>query len=106
VPLDGSSQAEDDNFKPLTSLDWQVHVYGAPEQGIADACARRGLALHAFPWGPAASRAGLKRKAVYLIRPDGYVALADPEGHPATLEEYLDARALRPLKESGGRGQD
>jgi hypothetical protein len=86
----------EDNFAPLTSLDWQVHVYGSAAPAIADACARRGLALQVFPWGPAASRAGLERDAVYLVRPDGYVGLADAAGALKTLEGYLDARSIRP----------
>ncbi|HKT60305.1 MAG TPA: FAD-dependent monooxygenase, partial [Gemmatimonadales bacterium] len=85
-----------DNFDPLASLDWQVHVYGAGGRAAADACARRGLAFHAFPWGPAATRAGLERDAVYLVRPDGYVALADSAGGAEGLEGYLDARGIKP----------
>jgi 2-polyprenyl-6-methoxyphenol hydroxylase-like FAD-dependent oxidoreductase len=81
------------NFGPLASLDWQVHVYGEAAAGTTEACARRGLSLHAFHWESAMSRAGLKRGAVYLVRPDGYVGLADPEASPARLERYLDATA-------------
>ncbi len=29
-----------------------------------------------------------------LVRPDGYVALADAHGDPAALRAYLDARNL------------
>jgi hypothetical protein len=85
-----------DNFRPLSSLDWQVHVYGSAGEGLRGVCARLGLALHTYPWGSAASRAGLERNAAYVVRPDGYVALADPAASPATLERYLDARRLRP----------
>jgi hypothetical protein len=88
-----------DNFSPLSSLDWQVHVYGTAAAGIAEACARRGLALHTYSWHSAASRAGLERGAVYLVRPDGYVGLADPEASPARLESYLDTRSIRPRHE-------
>jgi len=34
---------------------------------------------------------------MYLVRPDGYVGLADPEAGPTKLERYLDDRGLRPL---------
>ena len=86
-----------DNFSPLASLDWQVHVYGAAAAGIQETCSRRGLALHRFPWESAAARAGLERDAVYVVRPDGYVGLADPEPTPARLERYLDSRRIRSL---------
>jgi hypothetical protein len=94
----GSSSDEgNDNFAPLRSLDWQVHVYGECGAGIAEACTRRGLALHAFSWQPATARAGLRRGAVYLVRPDGHVGLADPDASPATLDQYLDTRGVQTL---------
>jgi hypothetical protein len=90
VPLDGA----DDNFAPLASLDWQVHVYGERRYALASACRRRGLALHVFPWHAPMGRTGLARNAAYLVRPDGHVALADPTASPLTLDTYLDARGL------------
>ena len=61
-----------------------------------ETCAARGLPLQVFPWTTAARRAGLRRGAAYLVRPDGYVGLADPEASPARLESYLDRRGIRP----------
>jgi 2-polyprenyl-6-methoxyphenol hydroxylase-like FAD-dependent oxidoreductase len=85
-----------DNFAPLTSLDWQVHVYGDAAPEIQAACDARKLPLHVFPWRPEMHRAGLRRNAVYLIRPDGYVALVDAEGSSTAIASYLDARKLTP----------
>ena len=92
VSAGGTSDIGSDNFGPLTSLDWQVHVYGAAAASLSEVCARRGLALHTFPWQSATSRTGLVRGAVYLVRPDGYVGLADLEASPARVERYLDSR--------------
>jgi hypothetical protein len=83
-----------DNFRPLTSLDWQVHVYGNAPPEIQTVCDSRKLPLHVFPWRPEMGRTGLRRNAVYLVRPDGYVALADPEGSAAAVTSYLDARKI------------
>jgi hypothetical protein len=83
-----------DNFGPLTSLAWQVHIYGEANSEIRRVCEERGLPLHVFPWRPEAARTGLLRDAVYLLRPDGYVALADPEGRAAAVSSYLDSRKL------------
>ena len=83
-----------DNFTPLTSLDWQVHVYGDAAPAIRALCKVRKLSLHVFPWRPEMDRTGLQRNAVYLVRPDGYVALADPNGSAAVLTSYLDVRKL------------
>jgi 2-polyprenyl-6-methoxyphenol hydroxylase-like FAD-dependent oxidoreductase len=83
-----------DNFAPLQSLDWQVHIYGDPAPEIKSVCAARKLPVHVFPWRPEMSRHGLDRGAVYLIRPDGYVALADPAASPKTLTTYLASRHI------------
>jgi 2-polyprenyl-6-methoxyphenol hydroxylase-like FAD-dependent oxidoreductase len=90
VPLDGA----DDNFTPLASLDWQLHVYGDATAEIAEVCRKRGLAFHVFPWRGTMRQAGLRRDAGYLIRPDGHVGLADPGARGATLQAYLDERGL------------
>ena len=86
-----------DNFAPLTLLKWQVHVYGEARCGVAEACAELQLPLYLFAWQPGMGRAGLKSAALYLIRPDGYVALADPQADPERLRHYFAER--------GGLGQ-
>jgi hypothetical protein len=88
------TKSGEDNFIPLTSLAWQVHVYGEPPRAVADACAEVGLPIHAFAWTPEMARSGFVQGAVYLIRPDGYVALADPAADPARLRHYFVSRGL------------
>jgi len=66
--------------------------------GIADACTQHMLRLHVFSWRPEFSRAGVLRDAVYLVRPDGYVALASRQGGAAAIASYLVARTLAPGK--------
>jgi 2-polyprenyl-6-methoxyphenol hydroxylase-like FAD-dependent oxidoreductase len=83
-----------DNFEPLTSLDWQVHVYGEARPDLHEACTQLGLALHRFPWNQKMASAGFKRDALYLIRPDGYVALADAGADPDQLRNCLDRNQL------------
>jgi 2-polyprenyl-6-methoxyphenol hydroxylase-like FAD-dependent oxidoreductase len=80
-----------DNHAPL-SLDWQVHVYGDARDELVSAARRRGIPVHTFPWRPEVARAGLAENAAYLLRPDGYIALADPAARAATLEGFLAVR--------------
>jgi hypothetical protein len=87
--------AEADNFDALTSLDWQVHVYGKAAAELQTICDGRKLKLHVFPWRSATGRTGLRRDSVYLVRPDGYVALADRDGRADAITSYLDARQLK-----------
>jgi 2-polyprenyl-6-methoxyphenol hydroxylase-like FAD-dependent oxidoreductase len=90
-----SSRPSADNFAPLTSLEWQVHVYGGATPEIRALCAERYLPLHAFAWQPEMQRAGLHRDALYLVRPDGYVAVAAMEQSATVLASYLDSRGIR-----------
>jgi 2-polyprenyl-6-methoxyphenol hydroxylase-like FAD-dependent oxidoreductase len=84
----------EDNFAPLTSLKWQVHMYGEVQSGVSEACAELRLPLHVFAWQPGMQRAGLQNAAVYLVRPDGYVALADPRADTQRLRQYFSERGL------------
>ncbi len=87
--------AAGDNFVPLKSLDWQVHVYGAAPGALEDLARRRGIPVHEFAWSDAAGTAGLERDALYLVRPDGYIGFAGPAGEVAGLERYLDTWQIR-----------
>ena len=96
VPTD-SSDPKQDNFAPLKSLDWQVHVYGKATPEIEQVCAERKLALLVFPWRSAMGRAGLIRNAIYLVRPDGYIAMVDAEAKAESISKYLDEKKIAPL---------
>jgi predicted GTPase len=45
--------------------------------------------LHRFAWSDGAKEAGIKRDALYLVRPDGYVALASAEQSMNHLKSYV-----------------
>jgi 2-polyprenyl-6-methoxyphenol hydroxylase-like FAD-dependent oxidoreductase len=84
-----------DNFAPLASLAWQVHIYSTwvcPD--ISRLCGQRGIAFHVLPWQPEFTRSGIRENAAYLIRPDGYIAFVDPAAKARNLAAYLDAHAL------------
>lgn len=85
----------DDNFEPLRSRDWQVHVYGEPTAELLATCEMRKLPLYIFPWSPAVRHARLWRNAAYLVRPDGYIGLADAAGSAAAITGYLDKHGIR-----------
>jgi 2-polyprenyl-6-methoxyphenol hydroxylase-like FAD-dependent oxidoreductase len=100
LPWTGARGA--DNFAPLRSLDWQVHVYGEPGAGVAEAAAALGVPVRTFVWDDGARDAGLERGAVYLVRPDGYVALAATQDAPARLSAYARRIGLRPGEAPSG----
>jgi 2-polyprenyl-6-methoxyphenol hydroxylase-like FAD-dependent oxidoreductase len=77
-----------DNFASLAAIAWQVHVYGSPGTDLVAWCEGSGIGLHAFAWHSDYEAAGLRRDALYLLRPDSYVALADPSGSAEALERF------------------
>jgi 2-polyprenyl-6-methoxyphenol hydroxylase-like FAD-dependent oxidoreductase len=90
VPI---GDGDDDNFRPLAELQWQVHVYGEADSDVVELCRARGVPLHVFDWSRNAARARLRRGSVYLIRPDGYVGLAQERPDARQLEAYLNTHA-------------
>ena len=82
-----------DNFAPLTTLDWQIHVYGKATAELNELAKRMQIPLHEWPWSDAVDHAGLAKDAVYLIRPDGYIGFArgtqDVEGLQAYLFKFI-----------------
>jgi hypothetical protein len=83
-----------DNFTSLSSLQWQVHVYGGATATLSAWCAEHGLPLHLFEWTERHGAAGLARDALYLIRPDAYVGLAAPTAEPEIIEQYFARRGF------------
>jgi len=90
-------QGEQDNFAALTSMDWQIHVYGHATLELRTLADGRKIPLHAFPWGAGMRHAGLRRDAVYLIRPDGYIGLVDSAGSATAIGTYLSEKNLRTI---------
>jgi 2-polyprenyl-6-methoxyphenol hydroxylase-like FAD-dependent oxidoreductase len=85
-----------DNFTSLAEIAWQAHVYGAAQAELGAWCANAGVALQEIAWTEAHGHAGLARDALYLIRPDTYVALASPIATPAACADYFAERRIRP----------
>jgi len=85
-----------DNHECLQALLWQAHVYGdgLPED-TRQAMEGRGLKTHVFPWTVSAGECGLKRNALYLIRPDGYIGFVDIEADSVNTVGYLESFELQ-----------
>ena len=84
-----------DNFASLSKMVWQVHVYGAAKPELARWCTDHHVDLQVFDWTPQHEAAGLARDALYLLRPDTYVAVADTSGAPEVVNRYCAQRRLR-----------
>ncbi len=78
-----------DNFAPLQTLKWQMHVFEEIDEDVGALCSRYGIRVHEFPWSEAVRNTGFARDAAYLVRPDGYVGLAIDGDDAKELEAYL-----------------
>jgi hypothetical protein len=92
-----------DNYDSLNAMAWQAHVYGSAGSALKSWCREHGLPLHEFAWRPQYREAGLAQDALYLIRPDGYVALADASGAADALQRYFAQRGIRIVPDGGAR---
>ena len=89
-------KGEDDNFAALASMDWQIHVYGDAAPGLQALSDGKKVSLRVFPWHAGMGKAGLKRNAAYLIRPDGYIGMADSgRGAAVAIGTYLSEKNLK-----------
>jgi 2-polyprenyl-6-methoxyphenol hydroxylase-like FAD-dependent oxidoreductase len=85
-----------DNFEPLKAMTWQVHVYGEASDALRRTCEELRLPLHVFPWQRSTQRARLREDALYLLRPDTYLAFVDPEQSAEKLRGFLESRQIDP----------
>ena len=89
-------RAEDiDNYRPLFVATWQAHIYGVANPELTAWCEAHGLPLHVFVWRPNYQEASFSQNALYLIRPDTYIALADKSASAEALSRYFADRRLQ-----------
>jgi 2-polyprenyl-6-methoxyphenol hydroxylase-like FAD-dependent oxidoreductase len=91
-----------DNYRPLVAMTWQIHVYGSASAQLTAWCREHDMSLHVFDWRAQHGEAGLARDALYLLRPDTYVALADRSGAADAVQRYFDERGIC-LEKAGTR---
>jgi len=82
------------NFEPLISRQWQVHCYGKPTTALNNLLSEKNIPLYIFEWKPEAETAGYLRDAIYIVRPDGYIGLADGTGDIVKISAYCDTYIL------------
>ena len=76
------------NYEPLISRQWQVHCYGSPATALKNLLLEKNIPLHVFEWGQEAKKAGYLKDAIYIVRPDGYIGLADRTGDIEKISSY------------------
>ncbi len=80
----------EDNFVADGAIGWQLHVYGHASAAVQTWCQAHGIRLRQFAWDEGCRAVGLLEDALYLLRPDSYVALASVDGSPQALAGYFE----------------
>ncbi|TWF55089.1 FAD-dependent monooxygenase [Neorhizobium alkalisoli] len=83
------------NYDGFGDFSWHVHVYGYAGHLLEDWCRANGVPLWIFPWQTDFEDAGLARDAVYLVRPDTYVASAAHAASTEALDDYFRIKGLK-----------
>lgn len=73
LPWVGFGDTGVDNFDPLSSLNWQIHVYGDLNDNVKKFGRERNLNISNFPFDEEVKAKGISKDSVILVRPDGYI---------------------------------
>ncbi len=91
VEIDGK-----DNFDTLSQTVWQIHVYGVASSDLKAWAQQTRIPVHEFEWSEKYGDVGLANGAAYLLRPDTYIALAEPQGSVHAFKKYFADRGITP----------
>jgi 2-polyprenyl-6-methoxyphenol hydroxylase-like FAD-dependent oxidoreductase len=91
-----------DNYQSLRRPRWQLHVYGDDQPALRAWSEKNGLLLQIYAWERDFEGAGLRRNALYLIRPDTYVAFAQEHQNLAAVERFLAKARIQPQSAVAG----
>jgi hypothetical protein len=85
----------------LDGRNWTAHAVGGFSQAMSDALHAAGIKAHSWADTPAMRKAGFQTGAVYLVRPDGHVGLADPQLSVGRLTDYLADFGICSMRNAG-----
>ncbi|CRL20731.1 Aromatic-ring hydroxylase-like [Penicillium camemberti] len=88
---------EVDNFSTLREVCWQLHIYGESVPELEKWAREMNAKVFTFHWHDQYGKVGLVKNAVYLLRPDQYIAgIFEGPSAKAGLDEYFATRGLFP----------
>lgn len=83
-----------DNFEPLKSLSWQIHIYGEISENVHEELKSLDFPIHIFPLHPAKLK-NLSENMIYFIRPDGHIAIMVPKNKITLIKEYVERWGIK-----------
>ena len=85
-----------DNFEPLKSRTWQIHIYGKLTQELKQFAYDSQLPIYHIPWVTQMSQKDIQRDAVFLVRPDGYISVATNSYDVEPLKQMIEKYHIKP----------
>ncbi|MGZ1810055.1 FAD-dependent monooxygenase [Staphylococcus argenteus] len=86
-----------DNFVPLKSYDWQIHLYGTMTQDVKQLAYETGVPMYNVPWNKSMYAKGIKENSVFLVRPDSYVSVATDSKNLEQIKNMIHKYSIRHL---------
>ncbi|HFG8913882.1 TPA: FAD-dependent monooxygenase [Staphylococcus argenteus] len=86
-----------DNFVPLKSYDWQIHLYGTMTQDVKQLAYETGVPMYNVPWNKSMYAKGIKENSVFLVRPDSYVSVATDAKNLEQIKNMIHKYSIRHL---------
>ncbi|KAJ5510226.1 Monooxygenase FAD-binding [Penicillium expansum] len=80
---------EVDNFSTLRDVSWQLHIYGESVPELEKWAREMKVKVFVFHWHDQYGKVGLVKNAVYLLRPDQYIAGIFEGSSVKSLDEYF-----------------
>ena len=90
-------RGEVNNFRPLKSLDWQIHAYGEVNSDVEALVNDTGLELFHLPWDKSLKDKGMNENSVYLVRPDGHISAAADIENLSSIRSMVDEYQIQSL---------
>ena len=90
-------RGEVNNYRPLKSLDWQIHAYGEVNSDVEALVKDTGLGLFHLPWGKSLKDKGIKENSLYLVRPDGHISAAADTENLEVVKNMIDEYQIQSL---------
>lgn len=87
--------AAHDTHAVLDGRSWSAHASGRLDPETSLALKEAGIAVHLWPDDTAMRKAGYISGALYMVRPDGYVGLADPGPSAKAVHDYLSRHGFQ-----------
>ncbi|WHI54436.1 FAD-dependent monooxygenase [Mammaliicoccus lentus] len=85
------------NFEPLKSYDWQIHVYGTITQNVKQLAYETGIPMYNVSWNKPMNAQGIKENSVFLVRPDSYVSVATDFKNLDPIKNMIHKYSIRRL---------